>query len=166
MSKLSVNISDDPISGYERKVEVLNNEHIYDEESVTDICLQIFYHKPDGSRVDLDPVININKRFNPFIVKLSAAGNMVNPTTGDTADKVYYDGELDEDGNTTGEIVPEGDPTVKSFKYEDGSVREYDYFSALSPTMLGLTADASILEIMNAVYTSTILKKDAEGRFN
>ncbi len=165
MAKLIRDISNDPYSGFRRKVEVDVNNHVYSEDSVTELKLTVRYYTEKGDPVETDPSLNQNNRFDPFPVVLYAGSRLVNPYTGDPAEKIYYNGPL-VDGKPTGVVVQEGDESVQSFAYAPGSISDYDFFSGLTPEQLGLKASDSVITIMNAIYSMTIAKKDAEGRFN
>lgn len=155
----TVSISPDPVSGFDRVVKILGNNHDFIVGRTILLC-EVCFLDAEGNDLSKDvDGLNINGRFNPIQRNFTAFDEMVDPVTGDEVLPIWKDAE----GNT----VPEGDENAVSSTYEGtGAVKEYDRFCNIPPSALGLDANAGILAIMNAVYDDTIAKKDLEGFFN
>jgi hypothetical protein len=158
--ELIFEISDDPISGLKRKVQLKSNPINYIDEATDTNFLVSYWQNVGGAYGDkitgnasLDP----NQRFREFPVTITANGIMVDPITMVEKEKIYYD----ENDN----IVPFDSPLIVRWEYEAGGISEFMYFANMKASYIGLT-DPTLLAFLTALYSNLVTTADIKGRFN
>ena len=142
---VEIEISDDPISSYKRKVFVDVNAVNFKTEEVKFEAVVVYYKEDPnvpgayGDLVKYDTVINKNGRFNDFIKPLSTKGRYIDSTNGNV---VLY-----EPNNPN--ILP-----------------EFDYIMSLTSFVLGLTGNDTFKTLLTTLCATVITTRVAEGEFN
>jgi hypothetical protein len=134
-NRREVAISNDPVSGLQRKVKISNTDMNW-RYSYVQLDLEVFYLDAQGNDVANDKEgLNKNGRFNSLKVKLIASSELVDPATGDESTA-------------------------------DNAITEFEYFSNMTPTDLGLDANTGLLAILDAVFDAQIAIADGKGKFD
>ena len=137
---IEVEISNDPISGFKRKV-FMDYNGINFKGEVIDLRTQVVYYKDEagayGDFAKDDAVLNKNNRFNDMDIRLTTSGRYIDSVTG-----------------------------LDCTSDAPNAIPEFTYMSKLTPIGIGLTGNDEIFDILKVVYISTIQKRDSEGSFD